>query len=523
MPQTFAALDALYPLPAAELHHQWVLTHNAEHVPVGWRRESLAGWHLGMHPTTRWCRLEARDGAALGWLLAPLVYLGRNGAVEFPDAVLVLPVVGTATADEIGGVLYGRDEAGHSDGSGVYGSWTAILLGEPGEDAAARQRVFLGPTHSVVFDRAHRVVAATPNLMPELRRHEALSEAFDPLETNRHFCLGLTAFEGVERLLPNHCLDLETFTPQRHWPVQVESLASGEEGAARVVEQGRRLVEALATRHDQFHVFLSAGRDSRAVLALARPLRERGCSLTVSTGYGEDLASRIDLHAARRLARLARLPHVANKRIPPSGGDRLRAFVLIGEARAGKVLSWPRHKPPDWLSERFKLSGMAGETGRAYYWAEDPPPAGELSAETLLRRLKVPRRPETLTAAEEWLGTLPAAVRASATLSLDLAYVEHRLGCWEAPIRYRSATAGPPMVFSPMASAVCLETMLRLPESYRASGRLQHDMVAYGWPELLRVPFNELVGRLRFEESVRRVGGKALNFSRRVTRKLLRH
>ena len=68
-----------------------------------------------------------------------------------------------------------------------------------------------------------------------------------------------------------------------------------------------------------------------------------------------------------------------------------------------------------------------------------------------------------------------------------------------------------------MAEALCLETMLRLPVSYRAEGRLQQDMVAYGWPELSSVPFNEPTGLLRLA----RKAGRARIYLGSLRRKLL--
>jgi hypothetical protein len=111
--------------------------------------------------------------------------------------------------------------------------------------------------------------------------------------------------------------------------------------------------------------------------------------------------------------------------------------------------------------------------------------------------------PAVVEVAEAWLEGLPPGFRARAADVLDLAYVEQRLGCWQAPSTY--LFPGRRYVSNPMAEAFAIETMLRLPESYRASGMLQRDMVAYGWPELLAVPFNEPTGWLR----LRREAGRA--------------
>jgi hypothetical protein len=65
-----------------------------------------------------------------------------------------------------------------------------------------------------------------------------------------------------------------------------------------------------------------------------------------------------------------------------------------------------------------------------------------------------------------------------------------------------------------MATAFNIETMLRLPEGYRAARTLQRDMIAYGWPELLTVPFNRPSGLLRLPWYTQR-GSRILGKMRR--------
>jgi hypothetical protein len=77
----FSVLDALYPLPAGELFRQWVLTRDPAIIPAEWERRTVHGWHLGFHPDAHVCDLRADDGTAIGWVVEPLVYLGRAGGI----------------------------------------------------------------------------------------------------------------------------------------------------------------------------------------------------------------------------------------------------------------------------------------------------------------------------------------------------------------------------------------------------------------------------------------------------------
>lgn len=515
----YAALDALYPLPPEELFRQWVLTREASVVPSAWNRRSFNGWHLGAHPDARVCDLRARDGTLIGWAVEPLLYLDATGGT-IPTNQLTLPVDANATPADIERALYGRDEHGRSEGTGLEGTWTAIVFGGSGN--ASFQRVYLGATHSVVYSPRHRIVATSHNLIPGLQRDEELSRAFDALSTNTYFTFGLTPFVGLHRLLPNHYLDLDAFEVVRHWPrAAFDFLTDGMEGAAAIVEHSRRILDVLTTAHRNFHVFLSAGRDSRAVLALLRPLVQKGIiDVSLSTSYGRDLASRMDAAVARRLARIAGLPHRTYRRTEHKI-DRAavqRAFVRIGEARAGKRLSVSPDGSQRPEASRFKLGGMAGETARRFYWPQRRYAAEDISPEFLAKRIGSPATETVIEAADAWLRGLPRGVRVSAADTLDLAYVEQRLGCWEFASRY--LFSGPMHHANPMTAAFNIETMLRLPEDYRADAALQRDMVTYGWPELLALPFNEPVGVLRVERKLRYIAHRITRYMHKMMGRL---
>lgn len=498
------ALDAIYPLEPTELYRQWVLSQDAAMLPEAWTRHSLCGWNLAAHENAHVCELRSETGEQLGWVIEPLVYLREEGSEIAADS-LVLPTTSRRPeASNIERALYGRDVDGHSDGSGVQGMWIAVL--------PAVGRVYLGPIHSVVFDRTRRLVATSHNLLGSVQRDVELSRLFDPLATFQYYSFGLTAFHNVERLLPNHYLDLETFEPVRHWPkCALKPLALGEDGAAEIVEDGRRLLAGVHADVEQFEVPLSAGNDSRAVLALLRPLAQSGMRISPFTSVGVNFESRIDAQAAARLAAIAGLPHEIRRRPTHEAApmqDVMRNFARIGEAKAGRSLSAPgalAKEPVDQSPGKFFLAGMAGETGRANYWSRGAP--NDLGADALLRRIGAPVSEQTRSAALAWLDELPEHIRDSPADVLDLAYVEQRLGCWEANSRY--LYPGRPRGLSPMASAFSIETMLRLPLDYRRSGKLQRDMVGYGWPELSKVPYNRATGVLRIEQLARRVSRKA--------------
>lgn len=511
-----AELDALYPLPAEELSRQWLLTEDPQAGPPEWEEHRLHGWRLVAHPDARVVALEARDGTPVGWVIEPLAWLGTDGDDLCSGPTLRLPLSASPGEADVAAVLYGRGTDGWSDGTGFAGSWTAILLTHGG----TVRHLWLAAAHSVVYCPDRRMAATSHNLIPGLRRDDALSRLVDPPAKNKFYCFGLTPFEGLHRLLPNHRLDLDAFAAHRHWPLAAgfSPRRSGSEGARLMVSQARRLLAVLAEGYSTFKLPLSAGNDSRAVLACLRPLAERAPDrIRMFTSLRPTMEHRIDTQIARRLARIARLPHEVDEIVPRPAerAEMLRAFARIGESKWGPILAAPaKTKSTTAATGQLALPGMAGETARAFYWHGRALGPADVTPAAVAKVIGTPVDDRVLQAAADWLDGLPAGVRAEPSDILDLAYVEQRLGCWDSTSRYLFPGRGRANV-SLMATTLGLETMLRLPRDYKAAERLQRDMVAVGWPELLAPPFNEPVGLLRLRPFAERVRAAV---ARRVAR-----
>lgn len=529
MATDFSQLDALYPLPPDELPRQWVLTRDEARLPDDWQRYHSHGWHLCAHPLARVSTLKSRDGRFMGWGIEVLLQL-KGEAAWMPGEEVTLPVGADAAPQEVEHALYDRTSDGGitaETAQGIEGPWTSILFA--GEGERAWQRLYLGPTHSVVYSPTRQAVATTHNLIPGLERDEALSRDYDPLASNGFYAFGLTAFKGLHRLLPNHYLDLASLEPVRHWPLEPpERVSDGRIAAAELVDHSRRLVRGLLQENNRLRISLSAGNDSRAILAVTRPLIEsEEADVRLFTSYGNDLASRVDLHAAQRLAKIAGLPHAAVKRRPqPSRAQGVqRMFVRVGESFAGPILSARRlHEPPEQLGvgpeeeQGFHLPGMGGDAGRAHYWNDGRGLDQEPTPKLLCRRIIAPATEPVLAAAQRWLDGLPAWLREGGPDLWDLAYIEHRLGGWQSPSVY--LFPGRLLNFNVMTAARFIEMVLRLPIDYRQGGSLQRDMIAHGWPELLSVPINQSFGILGWRSRLRQQYHRVQNRLRRLRGRL---
>ena len=303
---------------------------------------------------------------------------------------------------------------------------------------------------------------------------------------------GLTAYEGVTRLLPDHRLDLGDWKTERVWPgpeIHAAPLLTEAEARALVPDVAARVRGHVAgvLGDGPGRLYLSGGRDSRMVLAAAREFRDR---MTCETMVNE---SGMDRHVAARVAAAAGVPLVLTPIVPSS-----REEVADWIRRAGNTLYDPvtelaatarlndrrmhvpdRHLRRDRAGEQLVGGGSGRAGAQPRRPAQPPAPAGRAGGARSGRA---------------WLAGLPPM---DATMALDVAKIEQIHGCWAAVSVYGHMTAWPSL--SPFANRRIYETALRLPKEYKFGQGFYADFMKAAWPELLEVPVNRVTGieRLR--------------------------
>jgi hypothetical protein len=306
---------------------------------------------------------------------------------------------------------------------------------------------------------------------------------------------GLTLRRGVRRLQANHALDLRTWTPRRHWlPPEVRDDLPTADRAMAVFEQLRSTVAAVAAAHP-LSLSLTAGRDSRLVLASARDVLDRASFFTLVN----DGAGSVDVVTARRLADRFGLNHTLLPVGPTTEPGLQRSLEVTGHAVGGEL--WRAHEALEQLDpDRVLLAGTAGEVARARTWRQGDPVTGTVTPELLLRRLRLPALDVYLDGAQTWLAALPELPFATV---LELAYIEQRLSCWAGPGHYGNRTSR--FELPPFASRTLFTSALSLPVDYRYTDRLMDDVCRRVWPELLDLPFNHHTGLRRVRAQAERV------------------
>ena len=377
--------------------------------------------------------------------------------------------------------------------SGFSGSFICFLKDEADRSGA----FYLDAIGSLglVYDPVRRMLASIPDLLPSVRNrrdHDA-----DPrrrrsvLGAASHYGFGETSVPGIHRLMPNFALDEADFAPRRFWPVepdQADCDRRDPDATTRVIfDRVRRNVDRVLDG-GQAALHLTAGTDTRMVLAAAWERRAEVPFFTFTTTRNP---RSLDMAVSPVLARRFGLRHFALIADPP---DRAGEEDLV--RRTGYCVSdgGLAVAPISALvqDQWHFVGGIAGETGRAFFWDNAACTRRPTAAE-LVSRIGVITGADTLAAAEAWLATIPEA---PAHVIWDLAYVEQRLGHWAGAMVYGFRGARPTM--SAFNSFDVVRGMFGLPAEYRLSGAYATAFIGCGATELLREPINRHYGTPRF-------------------------
>lgn len=443
-------------------------------VPENWNVEILNGWNLATHPDLPVCSIVDSKNAHIGWLLGYGVLDD-----ELHDS-------GPLTLDDHKGAL--TDESIEKFVYSFGGRFAAVISKGPVE------RIYLDPagTLALVYSVREAAVASTGSLLARFTKesHPLDEWLIDALGPDKFYPAGLTPFQGIQRLLPNHYLDLQRWAPVRHWlnqsmprvsdieiPRQVEKIASGI----------RRNIEAVVAKHTTY-VGLTAGKDSRMILACSRDLLPRMCAMTFD--YGK--RGRLDVVTASHVARRIKIDHrvLPVTEVPVA----LEHWYLerIGYAGgSGKVRDFYYACKRHLRADHAFLTGFSGEVGRqplSYKFGQRTT-TEYTSASEVLDVLRLPDVMPFRQAVGSWLEGTHCDDVSAMTAQM---YLELRVGCWASPHMYGTAPFA--VNLTPFCHREVYAAMLALPLWYWGQHRIANDVINHQWPELASVPYDRFPG-----------------------------
>jgi len=314
--------------------------------------------------------------------------------------------------------------------------------------------------------------------------------------TSEHrFPATASTFKGLKHLLPNHWLDLKTGKSHRYWPIAPVEATTLDAAVNRLGALLSGLVRAAASRFD-LALSLTAGFDSRLVLAAARGVADRLCIMTLRQGRMPDRHA--DLEVPARLLKQLGLSHVvvhATSTMTPEFSQQFKRNVYLAHDHYGHdaeaILSY-------FGRSKAALTGSAAEVGRCPFRRKLPHADHVRFTPELLAWLEYgSTHPFLVAHFREWLLD---ANRQSHVKLLDLFEWEQDYGNWLAMTQLEFDIAWQEII-TPYNCREVLVAMLGVDERYRRAPdyTLFRRTIEKAWPELLNEPINphSTIGRYK--------------------------
>lgn len=464
---------ALYRLEKALYRNQFVLGPFFIDKFGSWRktkiRESIC---LMTHPDLNVCRVDQGNQSLtlVGYILDP----------DNPDASDI-----DITTSLMGGISNFDRILERSCTFG--GRW--ILIVDDGKqvrlfhDAAGLRQVFYADVHYT----SEIWCASQPGMIAEQLKWGMDSRAIDFINASKqrdteYWWPGDSCpYKEIKHLLPNHYLNLDSGSSYRYWPDRPLEKLPLEEVVGKTAKTIQGLLQSAANRYD-LAVSLTAGWDSRLVLAASRTIRDKVSYVTVrQVGMPYNHA---DIVVAALLLSQLGLKHHVVEAPAAMGGEFLSVFE--------KHVPFPHEKwGPDAqaimqynLHNRVVVTGSVAEAVR-YFYGQTP---NRKITPQLLSALTMGGDLFATRSFEKWLVGTKDVFNYNL---LDLFYWEQRCGNWLAMCQSEFDLAWKD-IFTPFNCRELLVNMLALEGKYRKppNYELYRQVMLRLWPEVLSAPIN---------------------------------
>jgi hypothetical protein len=461
--------------------NQFIFCKKEQYIPSVWCKKELGEWLLGFHASLPVIPIQGPQSRCLGWLLGHPI--DEHGNILKHEAICDQFTEENLTVFE--NWLYR-----------LGGSFVAIII--------TRQvsRIYLDANgmFPIVYHSESETVASTPTLIGVVEFDTDLIKMVGIPDRDGWYPFGLTSKRGVERLIPNHYLDLVTWDSYRHWPP--ESIIINQDIMSTIREITRvikRTIEAV-TKEYSTYMSLTAGGDTRVMLACARDQLD---DINFYTNKIPGEVGDLDSEVASQIAQRFNLKHKVLQAKQVTKQQQKDWLYRTGYCAAGGVLTYSimdyQLNPQCPL-----LIGKPGQVGEAAYYRKfGATPDTKLSGEAIARFLHMPKMQEIISRANAWLLELSDC---DVLTVFDLLHLEQRHGCWGAPQRYGNNWNV--FLLYPLSHRKIFELALSLPDSYRRKAQLRSDLISLQWPELLKIPINNYTGLKGYKKTIRKTIGK---------------
>lgn len=296
-----------------------------------------------------------------------------------------------------------------------------------------------------------------------------------------------SSFQGVRQLTPNTRLVLPSCAVERYWPRGPLRSATRDQALDCLIQHVEGLRCYLETREIASIAGMSAGRDSRGLVAGLAPLRPRLFTFVRSKG-GTSTES-ADSRAARQVAELCGLDlEIVKLAAPPHLDTAASGFAACFRRNTGYVRGnnsgWIEHFTGESDQDALFVRGFGGEVMRGFY-----SPIPEISPGALANTYDI--NAGSAYTRDVFLNFIGVAQWRVDTLHgyglNDLFYWEHRMGTWGS-----SALSESDMAFRSIPgynSRALFTTFMGVSPEVRRESEIFEEAIARMMPSLAEVPY----------------------------------
>ncbi|HKP74627.1 MAG TPA: hypothetical protein VJT67_03750, partial [Longimicrobiaceae bacterium] len=441
---------------------------------AAWRRVEIGGLHVHAHPDLG---LACAGGDGEGVRVVLLGFAIDPDHPELDDAAIAARIAAGRTLEDA--ITAAVDLAGR---------WVLLVEAEGGlyalNDACGLRTVH----YTVAEDGPY--LASNPALlgtMLPLRPNAIAAEYLDSeyrRRTLEHWLpSGTTLFEGVGHLVPNHYLRVAAGEQVRYWPTRPLPSHPMRESVPRSAALLRRLLAAGAARFP-LALPITSGWDSRILLGASRPLAGDLFAYTLVYRALNDASP--DVRIPREMLRATGITHHTIECTAPAPEAFLEVYrksVDLPHDDWARI-AWGMHR--GYPRERVCLKGNCAEIARNSYFSNvraDPTPRAIADQE-------FGGLPFAVEALERWIGPAREVCAAVGMEVLDLLYMEHLMGSWQARSQLEWDLVQE--AYTPYNHRPLIVEMLGVPQRDRdkPAVRMWHALLRELWPELARWPVN---------------------------------
>jgi len=372
------------------------------------------------------------------------------------------------------------------------------------------ERIYLDAngSKSLIYNPANKTVASTSGVLLNdeqyISQFNAVLYQFLDIYHDGWFPSGLTAHHGIQRLLCNHYLDLNSFETIRHWPKSdFDHSGITVDNALRIAEISKQFVLTLLEDGNTICA-LTGGNETRFILAACSSILNELEFCTIDAPF-----TKKDVYIAKKIAKQLNLNHRLLPIKKATIEDQYLWQYQAGHCVGG--LNLYMHPTVKQISNyKYFVGGLGGEIGRAFFWKSSDNLSTQLEGKDIASRFGMQNHPETIQATNKWFLSVKDF---NPITQLDLAYMELRMSAWCFSQSYAN-----PLAQSELHPLICRESftlMMQLTADAKRNNLLIKNGIEQLLPQLDNISINKYGNYMDLVESLNKISD-----IKRVTKKL---